>query len=237
MKTFKEFLKTKYNEQMTLGTEFVDESQIDSIYNKSKYAVQIVQMYDQTRPMGQKFLPNIRTIATLNQGVYGLYTSADDFNVLPTDIDNLIFSTNRNDHQQYPTVPANSATTLEKLQNSNPQHLRPEDKSKLQKLPLAIIDKYYPNLKGKIKPSDVIHVNVQKHVQEKGDTLAAIVEIASTIIHECTHELDRKNAIQSQDSEEHPKAEEIAFKKWFSSNKSQILSKIPALSTMSGDEF
>ena len=35
MKTFAEFIKQKYFEQSTVGTEFVDETQIDSAYHKS----------------------------------------------------------------------------------------------------------------------------------------------------------------------------------------------------------
>ena len=42
------------NEQSTIGTEFVDERQIDAAYDKSKFAVKLVQIYSQMT--GQKLV-------------------------------------------------------------------------------------------------------------------------------------------------------------------------------------
>ena len=69
-------------EQSTLGTEMVDERQIDSAYDKAKFSVKLVQMYDETLPRDQRLLLNISTIATLNKGVYGMYSSAEDKKVI-----------------------------------------------------------------------------------------------------------------------------------------------------------
>ena len=43
-------------EAITLGTEEVDERQIDSAYQNAKFAVKLVQMYDKTLPANDKLL-------------------------------------------------------------------------------------------------------------------------------------------------------------------------------------
>ena len=72
--------KKWFNENITLGTELVDETQIDAVYNKAKYAVKLVQMYDQTLPKDQRLLPNISMIANLSlrPDVLGLFNSKEN---------------------------------------------------------------------------------------------------------------------------------------------------------------
>jgi len=187
----------KWFEQTTLGTEMVDSSKIDSIYNKAKVSVQIVQMYDQTRsadpkspPNKRKLLLNINTIAPLSSGVYGMYMSSENKKVIGPEVLNkmkLIF-------------PKDAMLT-----------------QKLQTLPISIIKKYIPDLdEKKVQPSDTIHVNVQRIIKEFGDSPKAIIEIASTIVHEATHELERE--FYGKTDENGPKKAEQDFINWVKQN-------------------
>jgi hypothetical protein len=209
MKTFAEFIKQKYFEQSTVGTEFVDETQIDSAYQKSKFAVKLVQLYDQMT--GQKLLTNISTIATLNQGVYGLYNSAENKKVIGPNISNkvkMIFG--------------------DEVVQSN----------KLDKIPNAVIKQYAPDVDlSQIKPSDVIHINIQKHIAAHGDTLETVLEIASTIVHECTHELELQTT--GRTNEVGPVAASHKFLDWTKKNWTTIIERIPALAQLpkKGSEF
>jgi len=183
----------KWLEQSTIGTEMVDESRVDAIYDKVKTSVQIVQMYDQTRssdpkstPDKRKLLLNINTIAPLTSGVYGMYMSSENKKVIGPDVLNkmkLVF-------------PKDAMIT-----------------QKLQTLPIAVIKKYIPDLdEKKVQPSDTIHVNVQKIIKEFGDSPKAIIEIASTIVHEATHELERE--FYGKTDETGPKKAEQDFMSW-----------------------
>jgi hypothetical protein len=209
MRTFAEFIKQKYFEQNTVGTELVDETQIDSAYQKSKYAVKLVQLYDQMT--GQKLLTNISTIATLNQGVYGLYNSAENKKVIGTNVLNkvkMIFG--------------------DEVIQSN----------KLDKIPNAIIKQYIPDVDlNQIKPSDVIRINIQKHMAAHGDTLETVLEIASTIVHECTHELELQTT--GRTSEVGPVAASQRFLDWTKKNWNTIVGRIPDLARIpkKGSEF
>lgn len=187
----------KWFEQATLGTEMVDETKIDSIYNRAKISVQIVQMYDQTRsadpkspPDKRKLLLNINTIAPLASGVYGMYMSSENKKVIGPEIVNkmrLIF---------------------------------PKDAmlaQKLQTLPISVIKKYMPDVDEKrIQPSDTIHVNVQRIIKEFGDSPKGIIEIASTIVHEATHELERE--FYGKTDERGPEKAERDFLSWVKQN-------------------
>ena len=158
MKTFTEWMNT-------LGTDIVDERQIDAIYNKAKFSVKIVQLY--SKLTGQKILHNISTIAPLSQGVYGLYNSAENKKVIGPSIAN-------------------------KIKFKFGQDVMSQNK--LNTLPNAVIKQHVPDIDAsQLKPSVVIHVNIQKIIRELGDTKEAIIEIASTIIHEATHDLEYQN--------------------------------------------
>ena len=202
MKTFKNWVLQK--EQTTLGTEFVDERQIDAAYDKAKYAVKLVQLYDQSLPKNQRLLLNISTIATLTQGVYGMYSSGEDKKVIGANV---------------------LAKIKMKFGNDMIQS------QKFQNLPAAVIKRYIPDIDvNQIKSSDIIHVNIQKHLQAHGDSLECVLEIASTIVHECTHELERQNT--GTTSEVGPVQAEHRFMDWVRKNWKTIVSRIPQLSSI-----
>lgn len=192
MKNFKEWMNT-------VGTDIVDDRQIDSIYNKAKYSVKLVQLY--SKLTGQKILNNISTIAPLSQGVYGLYNSSENKKVIGPSVAN-------------------------KMKFKFGQDLI--NQNKLNTLPNVVIKQHIPDIDiNQIKPSVVIHVNVQKIVRELGDTKNAVIEIASTIIHEATHDLEYQST--GKTSEIGPKNAESKFKDWVNKNWSLILTRIPQL--------
>jgi hypothetical protein len=199
----------KWMEQTTLGTEFVDESKIDAIYDKAKLSVKMVQLYDETRsadpratPDKRKLLLNINAILPLNSGVYGLYMSAENKRFVGRDVSNKM------------------------------RLMFPKDfmlNQKLQTLPGSILKKYIPDVdERQIQPSDTIHVNINKTVSEFGDSIESIVEIASTIVHEATHELELH--YYGKTDETGPGKAEKEFVSWVLKNWNTVRSRIPALS-------
>jgi len=192
MMGFKDWLES------TVGTEEV-ESRIDQLYDKAKYAIKLVQLYG--RSTNQKILNNISTIAPLNSGVYGLYTSAENRKVIGSSVTNKIkFKFGQDVIQQ----------------------------NALNKVPNVVIKQHIPDIdERQIVPSDVIHVNVQRIVRELGDTKEAVVEIASTIVHEATHEIEFQTSGKTDESG--PKRAEAEFHRWVSANWPLVLSKIPQL--------
>jgi len=195
-KSFKSWLEVS-----TIGTENV-ESKIDHIYDKAKYAIKLVQLYG--RSTNQKILNNISTVAPLNSGVYGLYTSAENKKVIGPQIANKIrFKFGQNAIQQ----------------------------NYLNTLPNYVIKKYIPDLDDRyLVPSDVIHVNVREIVKELGDTKRAVLEIASTIVHEATHEIEFQTT--GKTNEIGPKAAEVKFKDWVEKNWPTAISRIPQLAQL-----
>jgi hypothetical protein len=182
----------------TVGTENV-ESKIDHLYDKAKFAIKIVQIYSKENRLN--LLKNISTIAPLNSGVYGLYNSAENKKVIGPSVANKIkFKFGNNLVQQ----------------------------NNVQKLPNAVIKQHIPDIDtNHLVPSDVIHVNVQKIVKELGDTRQALIEIASTIVHEATHEIEFQNT--GKTDEIGPKKAEEAFKSWAEKNWGRISSLIPQI--------
>lgn len=188
--------------QSTVGTEFVDEKQIDTVYDKAKLSVALVQLYD--KMTNQKLLTNISTIVPLTTGVYGLYSSAENKKVIGNDILNKVRMKFGND--------------VMSMQN-------------IQKIPNVVLKKYIPDVDlNKVQPSDIIRVNIQKILRELGDTKQAILEIASTIVHEATHELEFQTL--GKTSEIGPKAAEKKFIDWVNKNWKNIISRIPKLSNL-----
>ena len=178
----------KWLEQTTVGTELVDSSKIDALYEKAKISVQIVQLYD--KMTNQKLLTNISKIAPLSSGVYGMYMSSENHKVIGKEV-------------------------LDKMKLLFPKDIMLD--KKLQTLPNAVLKQYLPDLDEKqIIPSDTIHVNIQKILKQLGDTPQAILEIASTIIHEATHELELQTT--GKTSEVGPVAAERKFIDWSKSN-------------------
>ena len=197
-----------YTEQATLGTELVDASQIESLYAKTKISVNLVRDFDRTRPVKNpsnpvhvQLLRNVSTIANLSGGsAYGVYMSSENKKWIGPDMVNKIKLIYPND----PTLG-----------------------EKLQKLPKHTLMKYIPDLdEKKIIPSDVIHVDVAKHVKDYGDTPAAIIEIASSIVHEATHVVEKE---ETGDTKDGPgtavQNAEAEFKAWVKQNWNALSAK------------
>lgn len=183
----------------TLGTEEVI-SQIDVLYNKAKYAIKLVQLY--SKSTNKKLLNNISTIAPLNTGVYGLYNSGENRKVIGAQASSKI----------------KFKFGDEMLKSSN-----------LQTLPNAVIKRYMPEVdERQLIPSDVIHVNVTKIVRELGEGPQAVIEIASTIVHEATHEIEFQT--RGKTDENGPRKAEQDFKSWVYANRGLISSRIPQIS-------
>lgn len=188
----------KWLAEGVVGTDEVL-SQIDALYDKAKYAVKLVQMY--SKATNQRLLHGVSTIAPLNQGVYGLYNSAENKRAIgPAAASKIKFKFGQ-----------------EALQNQN-----------IQMLPQSVIKQYFPDIdERQIAPTDVIHVNVARIVREMGDTPEAVLEIASTIVHEATHE--REFHASGKTAEFGPKKAEQDFKAWVRANWAAVTSRIPQL--------
>lgn len=194
---FKEWLS-----QNTVGTELVDSSKIEQLYNKAKLSVKIVQIYD--KMTGQTLLKNINTVAPLSGGVYGMYMSRENKKVVGKQI-------------------------VDKLKLLFPKDMMLNQK--IQTLPNSVIKKYVPDLDEKqLQPSDTIRVNVKKIVSELGDTKEAVLQIASTIVHECTHEIELQTT--GKTNEIGPKNAEAKFIQWANQNWNLLKTRIPELSNL-----
>ena len=145
-----------------------------------------------------RILDNIAVIANLASGAYGVYNSGENQKILPKDVEtNLIY---------YGRV----------------------NKRQLDNIPKKTLMQYYPQVpQNSIRESDTIHVNVRRIMQEKGSDFEAIMEIASTIIHEATHEMERETT--GTTSEAGPMAAEQKFVQWAMQNKNMLMSRFPEL--------
>ena len=186
----------------TLGTDEV-ESRIDQIYDKAKYAVKLAQAYVKTLEGPEKdLLKNISTVAPLNSGVYGLYNSSENKAV----------------------IGSGAVTQIRFKFGADAMR----QQANLQKLPATVIGQYLPEVDPRqIVPSDVIHVNVQKIVRELGDTAEAVMQIASTIVHEATHEMEYRST--GKTDETGPRNAQTRFMIWARSNWSSFAYKFPQL--------
>lgn len=188
--------------QRLSGTDEVS-SQLDALYDKAKYAIKIVQMY--SKATGKRLLHNITTIAPLNSGVYGLYNSGENRRAIgPLAANKIKFKFGQ-----------------DALASQN-----------IQTLPQYVIKQHLPDVdERQIAPSDVIHVNVSKIVREMGDSPEAVLEIASTIVHEATHEIEFH--ARGRTDETGPKKAEQDFRLWVQSNWNAVVSRIPQLNFQS----
>ena len=142
----------------------------------------------------EKLLYNINTIIPLQSGVYGLYNSAKNQKVI--------------DQQE-----------AEKIRLKFGKDVI--DKHQIDMIPNIVLKQKMPEIDlNKIHPSDTIEVNVSRILRELGNTKRAVIEIASTIVHEATHE----NELQTKGStsEIGPKAAEVQFLNWVKANKATI---------------
>ena len=102
---------------------------------------------------------------------------------------------------------------------------------KINKIPEVVIRKYIPDISpDEIQQSDIIHVDVKNILSRYGDSPEAIVEIASTIVHECTHELEVELTGSTRDGPGSAvEKAEAKFKKWVEMNKRIIAQRIPQI--------
>jgi hypothetical protein len=163
----------------------VDESEIDQLYDKSKISVELVKMY---KP---ELLQNVSTIASLSGPhagrAYGLYNSGENQDIIDSA------------EEQRLIWRSGGRLTKDRLKGIQPK----------------ILQQYYPDLDmRKVNPGDTIHVNIPKilrdpQVQSDYD---AVVQIASTIVHECTHDDEFRK--RNQTSELGPDREQAEFSRW-----------------------
>ena len=198
--------KKWFSENITLGTEYVDESQINAIYNKARYAVKLAQMYDMTLPKNLRLLPNISVIANLTRSpnIFGLFNSAENKKII-------------------------SDKVKQKIKFKFGDDVF--SSQKINKIPEVVIRKYIPDISpDEIQQSDIIHVDVKNILSRYGDSPEAIVEIASTIVHECTHELEVELTGSTRDGPGSAvEKAEAKFKKWVEMNKRIIAQRIPQI--------
>lgn len=153
---------------------------------------------DLVRWYNPELLNNISTIANLASGAYGVYMSGENKKTLPPEVQKQLIYYGR----------------------LNPKNIG--------NLPEKTIKQYYPNLTDQqIKQDDTIHVNVNRIISEKDTDLEAILEIASTIVHEATHEIERETT--GMTSEIGPKNAENQFIQWATKNIKGILNKFPEI--------
>ncbi len=147
------------------------------------------------RMYAPELMQNIATIANLASGAYGVYNSGENSKVLPQPIEQ-------------------SLIYYGKLNRKN-----------INNIPKLTIRKYYPNIpENQIKSSDTIRINVKRIVNEFPDDVSRILEIASTIIHEATHEYEREN--YGSTSEAGPVRRETDFMNWIKRGGKQQLDSL-----------
>ena len=185
------------NEQSYVGIEDADSSQIERIYKKSRLAVKIVQDYD--KQTGNNYLTNITTIAPISRAIIGKPYNQQKFTF--------------------------SQEEIEKMKSL------PEDVLRQHGIPDEVIKS--------LTPTDTIHVNVLNiydtfnKAQKSGKMspeeaqINIIREIASTIVHESTHDKERRKT--GKTSEAGPEAAEQKFSSWFDQNLSSLKSRYPEL--------
>jgi len=145
-----------------------------------------------------RMLDNIAVIANLASGAYGVYNSGENQKILPKDVENNLIYYGRINKRQ------------------------------LDNIPKRTLMQYYPQIpQNAIRQSDTIHVNVRRIMQEKGSDFEAVMEIASTIVHEATHEMERETT--GTTSEAGPMAAEQKFMQWVIQNKNMLMSRFPEL--------
>lgn len=143
-------------------------------------------------------LKNISTIANLSNGAYGLYNSGEVQKELPPDVEQKLIYNGK------------------------------VDKNNIGKIPNITLKKYFPELdETKIKESDTIRVNVRRILTQVKSPFEAIVQIATTIVHEATHAKEMQ--IQGYTNETGPLAAEKNFQQWLNGNMKQIQRRFPEI--------
>jgi hypothetical protein len=203
----------------TLESELVDFNPIKSLFGKSDKAVELVRAYDAAEgehkwlkdhlkwegPRNDfGYLLNVATVAPLSGTVYGLFNSRENQRILDPDI-------------KRPGI---------KFKQKNPLTGEELNQQNFMKdLAFNVIRQKYPDVDpNKIHDSAVIHVNVPKIIQDlklkgySGQELdrAIVKEIASTIVHESTHQLER--TWLGNTNEATPRKAEERFMNWLERN-------------------
>ena len=197
MKKFTDWLFEQID-MSVIGTENVIDK-ISSNYDKAKIAIDLVRKYDQTLPPQSKLLLDISTVAPLSKNVYGFYNSTENTNILGQEVE-------------------------QKMALRFGKQVWDKYKEKLEHLPLAVLKKQlkaYPEIDlNKIKTSSIINVNINRNRQDwmgkPNADMLAVLEIASTIVHEATHAMDVKNGVNP--TEDRAVAAEKKFKEWVYAN-------------------
>jgi len=145
-----------------------------------------------------ELLENIASIANLASGAYGVYNSGENRKLLPKPIEQrMLYYGKVNRHN-------------------------------LDMIPKSTLRKYFPDVpEDQIQDSDTIHINIRRIVNEFQGDLERVLEIAATIVHETTHEIERET--QGWTSEAGPQAAEKEFMNWAKNNMKQIMAKYPEL--------
>lgn len=188
-----------YLDESTVGTEEVDARQVIGLYKRVEDSIRLVKMYDQTLPMNQQLLRDISTIADLHSGsAFGMFINSDNTNVIGPDV-----------MQKIKLIYPNDPMIGKKIQKLSRKQI-------IDHLPDDVKKEIDPK---KIQPSDIIKIDVKKHLNKYGDSAAAIIEIASTIVHEATHVLEYVEKGETFDGPGTAvEKAEASFKNWVKSN-------------------
>jgi len=143
-------------------------------------------------------------------------------------IENLITTKRNIDSSQIQTIygKANIAVELAKMYN-------PDLLSQVSVIANLASGAYgiYNTGEDNDQTGDTIHVNVRRILNEKKTDVEAILEIASTIIHEATH--DAEYAQTGRSDETGPKRTEENFMNWVKQNWNTIIQKFPEINQAS----
>ena len=175
--------------------------EVNTVGTKDVDETKIDALYDKAKisvklvqMFNEKLLYNINTIIPLQSGVYGLYNSAKNQKVI--------------DQQE-----------AEKIRLKFGKDVI--EKHQIDMIPNVVLKQKVPDIDlNKIHPSDTIEVNISRILKELGNTKRAVIEIASTIVHEATHENELQN--KGSTNEIGPKAAEMQFMNWVKANKVTI---------------
>jgi hypothetical protein len=165
-----------------------------------------VQLVRMYRP---ELLYNISTIANLASGAYGLYNSGENRDIIDPSIEQRLIY----------------------------KHKGRVTKQQLARMPKRILKQYFPDLDMRyVNPGDTIRVNIKRILSQSRNDLEAVLEIASTIIHESMHDWEKRGKEEkgvngSPLTEITPQSEEKKFMQWAQSNLDWIVQQFPELKT------
>jgi hypothetical protein len=182
---------------MRTWQQFLEQKQVNEMQIDSLYAKAHVAV-EIVKLYQPDLLNNIATIANLASGAYGVYNSGENQKIIPAQLQQSLIYYGR------------------------------VTKHNLDNIPKKTLMQYYPGIQEtEIQESDTIHVNVARIMREAGSDFEAIMEIAATIIHECTHESERETT--GSTSEAGPVAAEHRFMAWVEQNQGMLMSRFQEL--------